>query len=190
MASDVDLVNMALSILGDDPIVALTDNTARARVANVVYGPTRDAVLRAHPWNCATTRVALTINLTPPAFEWANSFALPANCLRVLSLNAVDQWGQPGYPFKIEGRNLLTNETVADIRYIFRPTDPSGYDTLLYDAIAYRLAGALAYPVTGSTAVVNGLLQIYEAKLKEARSINGQEGSPARFDIPILNLQR
>jgi len=51
MATEVSICSNALRRLGDDPITALTDDTERARLCNAFYVPSRDLVLRSHPWN-------------------------------------------------------------------------------------------------------------------------------------------
>jgi hypothetical protein len=55
----VSICNMALGLLGaDGTITALTDNTQNARICNLFYEPARQTLLRSHPWNFATARVA------------------------------------------------------------------------------------------------------------------------------------
>ena len=52
MASDVDICNSALNIIGDSNIIALTEDSRAARVCNQRFEFVRDSVFRAHPWNC------------------------------------------------------------------------------------------------------------------------------------------
>lgn len=184
MATSEDLVNQALSFLGDDPIVALSDDTERARLANRIFQPTLDSVLRAHPWNCAIDRVAL-VETTVPVYSWKHKFILPTDSLRVLSLNEDEEDADSGDSFKIESGFLLTNESTAKIRYIKRITVPD-FDSLLFDAAAFRLAAAMAYPITGSTAVSQEMWGLYQARLQEARTVDGQEGTPDSSDITTL----
>src|SRR3990172_2291631 len=150
MASDVEIVNQALTYLGDDLITALTDDSTRARAASVLFGPTRDAVLRSHPWNCAVTRQSLPALAAAPDFGWDYQFTLPTNpyCLRVLAINDDEDWADPGDTHKIEGRRVLSNDATCNLRYIGRITDPNEYDALLYQAFAARLAAALCYALT------------------------------------------
>jgi hypothetical protein len=184
MATSEDLVNQALSFLGDDPIVALSDDTERARLANRIYQPTIDAVLRAHPWNAAIKRVALIEDVVP-LYSWKHAFILPTDYLRVLSLNEDESWADGGDLFKIEGLSLLTNESSANIRYVSR-IRPDNFDSLLFDACAFRFASSMAYPITGSTSVSQEMWGLYQARLQEARTVDGQEGSPDRTDITTL----
>lgn len=60
MASDVDIVNNALSKLGQSPITALTDDVERARLANRIFTTIRDAVLRDYDWNFALKRASIS----------------------------------------------------------------------------------------------------------------------------------
>jgi hypothetical protein len=192
MASDVEIANNALSMLGDDPITSLTDDTPRARLVNRIYPQTRDAVLRSHPWNCATSRATLGQLSTSPVYGWAYQYQLPSDpyCLRVLALNDREDWACPGDEFKVEGRALLTDAASANIRYIFRITDPAQYDAMLYEALSAKLASKMAYAITKSQSTVKAMLEIYDGILRETRTIDGQEGSPDKQDNNILTQDR
>ena len=177
MATEVSICSNALRRLGDDPITSLTDDTERARLCNSFYADTRDAVLRLHPWNFAITRASLAKLSTAPAYGFANQFALPTNpyCLRVLGMEYED------YIFKVEnvathGRVLLTDEATANIIYVARITDTNLFDAMFVDVLTQKLAVDLAYPVTNSTTLQTQMQKVFEKKLSEARSIDGQEG--------------
>lgn len=63
MAADsVELCNLALAHLGEAPITALNDGTARANACDRVYELVRDELLRSHRWNFAVARSALSEN--------------------------------------------------------------------------------------------------------------------------------
>ena len=57
--SVIEICNNALVDLGEEPITSLADNTKAARLCNQRWPAVRDAVLRAHPWNCAVTLARL-----------------------------------------------------------------------------------------------------------------------------------
>ena len=177
MATEVSICSNALRRLGDDPITSLTDDTERARLCNSFYSDTRDAVLRLHPWNFAITRASLSKLSTAPAYGFSNQFSLPTNpyCLRVLGMEYED------YIFKVEnvathGRVLLTDEATANIIYVARITDTNLFDAMFVDVLTQKLAVDLAYPVTNSTTLQTQMQKVFEKKLSEARSIDGQEG--------------
>ena len=177
MATEVSICSNALRRLGDDPITSLTDDSERARLCNAFYEDARDACLRSHPWNFAITRASLTQLSDSPVYGYDYQYALPTNpyCLRVLAMEFED------YIFKVEnfstqGRVLLTDEETAKIIYIARITDTTLFDSLFVDTLITKLASDLAYPVTNSLKVQEQMYRLYQLKLSEARSIDGQEG--------------
>lgn len=184
--SAVSICNAALDALGSDPITALSDDTKAGRWCNRNYERVRDAVLRAYPWNCAIARAVLAAT-DAPAFGYDNKFPLPegpdpAFCLRVLSIDGEVDFG---LTYKIEGRNILTDEDAPlEILYIARVEDPAQFDALLVDAIAARLALDAAYPLGGSVSLAEAMSKVYQEKLAEARGVDAQEGSPDEFTAP------
>ncbi|MBT7358000.1 MAG: hypothetical protein HN812_03905 [Candidatus Marinimicrobia bacterium] len=173
MATEVSICSNALRKLGDDPITSLSDNTERARLCNAFYEPIRDSVTRAHSWNFAIRRQALSRLTSTPAFTYAYEYTLPTDpyCLRVLSMQTND------LDFKVEGRKLLTNEGEAKILYIGKITSPAEFDALFTEALTARLAAELAYSITGSNSLTSQMWEMYELKLREARGADGSEGS-------------
>jgi hypothetical protein len=177
MATEVSICSNALRRLGDDPITSLTDDTERARLCNSFYADARDAVLRLHPWNFAITRASLAQLTDTPSHGFAYQYSLPTSpyCLRVLGMEYED------YIFKIEnystqGRVLLTDESSAKILYVARITDTTQFDALFVDVLTAKLAVDLTYPITNSSALQDKMQKLYELKLSDARSIDGQEG--------------
>jgi len=182
MASDVDICNSALNMIGASNIISLTEDSRAARVCNQRYEFVRDAVFRAHPWNCLITRVEVAADATAPAFEFEYAHTLPTDpyCLRVLRPQ------DPDSVFKIEGRKLLANSTPFKFIYISRVTDPNEYDQLLIEALAARLAADISYALVNSATLTQNLFAIYEAKLSEARFVDATEGTPDN----VVNIDR
>ena len=177
MATEVSICSNALRRLGDNPITSLTDDTERARLCNSFYADARDAVLRLHPWNFAITRTSLAQLSDTPSYGFAYQYSLPTNpyCLRVLAMEYED------YIFKVEnystqGRVLLTNEGTAKILYVARITDTIQFDALFVDVLTAKLALDLCYPITNSVSLQDKMQKLYQLKLSDARSIDGQEG--------------
>ena len=177
MATEVSICSNALRRLGDNPITSLTDDTERARLCNSFYADARDAVLRLHPWNFAITRTSLAQLSDTPSYGFAYQYSLPTNpyCLRVLGMEYED------YIFKVEnystqGRVLLTDESTAKILYVARITDTIQFDALFVDVLTAKLALDLCYPITNSVSLQDKMQKLYQLKLSDARSIDGQEG--------------
>lgn len=172
MASKVGIMNRALGLVGDEPITSPTEDSEPARIMNRFYDDSRRAVLRAHPWNSAVRRISLAKLSASPAWGFDNQFQLPAEALRVLQVSKEKS------TFKIEGRRLLSDSDTVEILYIKDITDPNEFDPLLLDVFAARLASDVAYRLTASRTLASDLWEMYLAKLREARKIDAQEGTP------------
>lgn len=154
--------------------MAFTDKTKAGNICRDIYTQVLDEVSRAHNWNCAVARAELAENATAPAFEWAHSFALPDNpkCLRVIEME------NPESIFKVEGRNLLTDEATCKIKFIKRVTNPQELDPLFVKVFYLELAVAMAYNLTETNTVKQGLVDEVKAAWIEARSMDSLEGDP------------
>jgi len=181
MASDVDIANSGLSKLGAKAITSFADDSTSARLVNLTYANLRDSVLRDHFWNFASARASLAASTTAPAWGFAFAYDLPASpdyCLRVRSVNGAfeEAW-------KVEGRQIITDLSAPlDILYIKRVTDPEQFDALFVDALSQFLAAEWAEKITGSTTLRGQMTQLYSAKLQQARSADGQEGTTDSLD--------
>ena len=52
------------------------------------------------------------------------------------------------------------------------------FDALLHQAIVFRIAWKLAYPITRSHTVMSQMGAMFESIVREARTIDSQEGTP------------
>ena len=174
MASEVDIINSALNMVGASNIIARSEDSKSARVTNQRFDYVRDAVCRAHPWNCLVTRRTLAADADSPTFGFTNQFTLPTDpyCLRVLRLDYLD------VDFRVEGRKIHCDEDTLNLMYLARVTDPNEWDQLLIESIAARLAADTAFALVQSTSLVGTLYSLYETKLSEARFVDATEGTP------------
>ena len=179
MASIVDICNSALNQIGASNIIDLTEDSKAARICNQRFAFVRDSVVRAHPWNCLTTRASISPDAETPAFEFSQQFTLPTDpfCLRVLQLSDTD------ILYKIEGRKLLCNESTIEMIYIGRVLDGNQYDLLLTETIAAALAADLAYPLVGSSALTSNMYSLYQNKLTEARFVDATEDNDINTSV-------
>ena len=169
------LVNISLTMLGQQPIAALTESTNRAVMANARYADVRDTVLRAHPWNCAIKRASCTKLSRTPTYGYTNTFAVPADFVRMVDLE------DPTQRYSIEAGNagdtdsghsntvIVSDATEMKIRYIYRVTAVNLMDDTLKHAIATKLASDLALALTGDSGKEQFLIQKYQQTLMQAQ---------------------
>jgi len=190
MSSQVDLANEALLLLGANTITSFTDNDSNAVLVNRFFPSERDAVLRSHRWNCAITTKNLASLAETPLMDWAYKFTLPTDpyCLRILDVRTVT--GDIKLEHEIQGRQLLTEEAAVDITYVQRLEDISQFDSLLYQALVFRMAWKLAFPIMRSHTVMGQMGQMYEAVVREARTIDSQEGTPETIETHTITELR
>ena len=178
MASVVNICNSSLNLLGASTISALTDDTKNARLCNQRYEPVRNRVFRSHAWNCLHKRVQLAQNSTAPVVEYDYAYALPSDCLRVLKIhNGTTDSIASNIDYKLEGRNIVTDEGTVFIIYIALDTDPNNYDTYLQESISHQLAADLAYAVTNYATLADKYMVRADERLREARFIDATENS-------------
>lgn len=176
MASEVDIVNLALGHLGDTATVSSIDppeGSPQAEHASRFYPIARDSLLEMHSWGFATTRSTLAL-LGSSWPEWAYCYASPSNALNILAIldaNAADdysvgmQYGytQVGVPVVMQGVYtpqpfsqetledgtvvIYTNQENAVCRYTRFITDTTVFSPLFVDTLAWYLASYLAGPI-------------------------------------------
>ena len=188
MATAIGIANAALAILGAQGISSFDEESPVARTMQAIYNMTREEVLRAHAWNCATKTDTLAPDSTAPANTYySTQYTIPSDCLKIL------QVGEYGYEsdYRIEGRKILCDEaTSLLLKYAFLNDDETKWDSLLAMTMTYSLAEKLTYIVTGSPPV----LQLISDKLKEcrreARAVDGQDVPPETFgDFPLIQVR-
>jgi len=178
MASVVNMCNSALNLLGASTISALTDDTKNARLCNQRYEPVRNRVFRSHAWNCLHKRVQLAQNSIAPVVEYDHAYALPSDCLRVLKIhNGTTDSIATALDYKLEGRNIVTDQDTIFLIYIALDTDPNNYDTYLRESISHQLAADLCYAITNNASLANNYMSRADERLREARFIDATENS-------------
>ena len=178
MASVVNMCNSALNLLGASTIAALTDDTKNARLCNQRYEPVRNRVFRSHAWNCLHKRVQLAQNSTAPVVEYTYAYALPSDCLRVLKIhNGTTDSIASSLDYKLEGRNIVTDEGTVYAIYIALDTDPNNYDTYLRESISHQLAADICYAITNNATLAKNYMARADERLREARFIDATENS-------------
>jgi hypothetical protein len=184
-ASETNICNLALQQMGRSTrIASLAETTTEAGpICALQYPISRDAVLRAFPWNFAQRRAALTAFVEAPAFEYANHFKLPSDFLFLTEI-----FGSYDAPYKLETFSSSSSGAIRvivtdlgaplNIRYTARISDAALFDPLFTTTLAAHMAAEMAIPLTETRSKADGLYRIYQQKLIEARKVDSQEGTP------------
>lgn len=117
MASQVDVANLALSILGKPSIASLLDNSNAARVINIEYDMLRRGLLMGPgTWRFSIKRASLpSLVQTPVSGPFTTMYAAPSDCLRILQVGdtypGLDfsdyRQGPTDADYSFEGGNIL-----------------------------------------------------------------------------------
>ncbi len=210
MASDVDVANMALSLLGSDTAVASLyppDGSAEAGHCQRFYALARRQALELAGFSWTKTRKALA-QVTNPSQVWTYAYALPGDCitpLRVLQTNfateALDYYSTRvvtadelrtlteamGADFVIEDGVLLTHEPDAVLLYIRDVTDLTKASTAFVSGLSYLLASFIAGPIIKGEAGASAGRSLREAAkqiLADAAVQDTVPGSESHDFIP------
>jgi hypothetical protein len=198
--SILGIVNLALGKIGAKEITAFDNTTPNGKAAGLVWEYIRDEVLEVRDWRFAKTRALMgTGTEVDDTEEYGFDYAyqMPSDFLRLPKRTVNSFRDDPpvypqGYDYKIEVVTITDTgppETTSDvlclltdydnstedmfITYIKKQTDPTMYSAAFINALAFRLAAELALKLsgTGSLAVYNSMMQLYEAALRSADGI-------------------
>lgn len=163
----------------------IDDTTVQgARVVRNVFEASVRELSRMAKWSSLSKRESIGKLSTAPAFGWTNQFQLPSDFIRMIEFNREDVWDYTKDRFEIEGGKLLTDDDVAEIRYIRYEEDSTQYDPLFVEALAVYIASKIATAMRQDEALAANLYQEFiREKLPTARRIDGTERKPRQYDI-------
>lgn len=170
------ICNLALGWLGARLITSLDDaDSVEASLCQSNYATSRDATLEARDWTFASTRCVPNKLADPPAFGFGSAFQLPPDNIRVMQAGA-DVTFKDDMDWVREKDQILCDEDVIYVRYIFRLEDTQKYMPSFVHACAARLAADLAVPLTNSKDMQVLMANLYIAKLEAAGATDGVQG--------------
>lgn len=190
MSNKIQIINFALRLLKQSPIVDIDDQNERARVANDMYEISRLAAFSTCDWHCLRKRATLTQDAEAPAFGFKNRYLLPVDCVRVMGvqderrgffipyLGGMFPDDMPDYlTYTVESNYLLSNQDECKILYIRNEQDPTKYDAQLVNVLAYLLALNMAIPLTADNTLTTALENKYGYFLKTAKAKNALDAA-------------
>ena len=210
MATQVDICNWGLALIGANPITSFADGSVEANLCQSLYPILQDDVLSARAWTFATTKTLWTSgvppNPLPPTAGWA--YLMPSDCLRIIRIfnplpmayGFQDNTSVPEAPdnqvssvgFEVLERWAYTQFVgpTAWVKWIQRITDPMQYSPGFISALAQRIAMELAMPITNNPEIYQSMMKLYAAKIQDASSTEGQQGTAVRIRARTLASKR
>jgi hypothetical protein len=163
MASQVDVANLCLSILGKPSIASFLDNSNAARVINVEYDLIRRGMLEGPGiWRFSVKRASLpSLSTVPVSGPFTTMYAFPTDCIRPLQvgdmyagLDLSDyRQGPTDADYSIEGRTILCDYgSPLSLQYVYDVTDTTQWNPNAIVALAAQLAWTCCERLTGSDA--------------------------------------
>jgi hypothetical protein len=178
MANIVEIGNFALGHVAEQRINTLDDTTEPARLVKLHVFQVIRELLRSGKWKCARTPAELGRLTAAPLFGWQYAYQLPADFIRMVTLNDVDPDDVKEPTFEIQGTTILTDEAEANLVYIRDLTVASGdvnaMDPLLTKAVVLELAARLAWPLQQSRTLKESLEESAERALRKALAADAQ----------------
>lgn len=161
MASQTDIANLALSILGKPPITSITQGGNAAQVINIEYDLLRRGMLEGPGiWDFSKKRASLpSLSAVPVSGPFTTMYALPTDCIRPLQvgdtypgLDLSDyRQGPTDADYSIEGRNILCDYgSPLSLLYIYDAIDITQWDPNAVIALAATIAWTCCERLTGS----------------------------------------
>ncbi len=167
--SEVSIANQALSFLGIDPINSFNDASQSAEWMRNNYPFLRDAVLEERMWTFATAR-GVSSSRDRDAWDECYVHAKPLGWLSVYRIKECKDW-------RVEDNNILCDEPTIKLWGLKRVTDTGKFSSLFVQALAARLAADACIPLTENAQLQTVMWQLYQAKLADAATRDGQQGS-------------
>lgn len=193
ITSKTDICNLALDLLSAGTVVDVDNPTdATESLLERWYDLSLKKALREHPWNFAAKRAILAASSTAPAFGYAKAFPVPADFIRLLTLENSEgnQIGKDAYEFENGSILMNTDSTSLRLRYVYNITDVTRFDPMFVNLLAHEIALAIAYKITESNGNVDRVAQLVKTHAAMSRAIDGQERPPSRREVSVNRAAR
>ena len=152
--SVLDICNIALTKLGEAPLLSLDANGSPAsRLCYMHYHPVRREVLCAARWSFAKKEVTLTSSQGDTSGQTSLPHTLPQDSLRVLAVSS-PCW-------TLRGRSVFCPQKEIRVLYLADIEDTALFEPLFIEALATRLACKLCVPLLSSVTTRKALVDEY-----------------------------
>jgi len=171
--SEVSICNMALLRLGQSRISSLTQSGLEAELSNVYYGATLEELLTDYEWPFAIERRSLAASSSTNLTDFYYKYAIPSQCLRILTFLDGDDFSEVTDEWFIEGAFVYSNRGPGYIKYISNITNPALFTQPFVEALALRIAIKMCIKMTQDQSLMNMLYQEYAVAMQSAMGLSG-----------------
>lgn len=150
MASDVDICNMALSLIGEEPIRSLDETNRKAGLCKITYPLCRDSLLSKYAWGFAMTTAELSQLTAEHPQGW--TYAIPNDCLAPKSLipRGVPpyKWWREGQMLIIPSLDLSAMDEPVYLKYVKKCPVSEYFSPEFVEALYTLVASRICLPLT------------------------------------------
>lgn len=191
MSTDIEICNLALSLIGEDEISSLAGTDRVSKACNRHLQSAIDWVTIQREWKFATTRASLSAAVGAPEYGWSTAYDLPADHLRTLDVRSTSleddaenytRWTQ-------ENGQILTD--VSDgikIKYLRQEPTEANIPSHVVVPIYHELASRLCTVIAQARGLKDDLRKEAEKYIIEAAAVDGMQGRNQK--IRSTRLQR
>lgn len=202
MSARIEIVNFALSFLGEARITSLDDGNDRSQAMKDFYYIAKDSVLEDANWSFAIKRWQPAANVTAPLFGWSYAYTIPADIHRVVAV--LRDWSySSAMPYRlddfpeeykaahvIEGNEILANDNPIYCYGIRKMDDEGDFSPLFAEALGYKLAYLGAQSLAASNTKMQTALGLYHDCLRRAKTRDSMQHSTKRMRQNTLRNSR
>jgi hypothetical protein len=180
MPSKIEIANRALTKVGAESIMSLTDNVKRAQIMNSMFDMIMDAELRRNRWKFSIRRDSLPALVSAPAWGYSYAYQLPADFLALVQVNDFYVRGlKQRAPWSVEGGQILTDFSAPlKIRYVAKVSSIDLLDPLFVEVLACKLALESCEALTQSAQKRQLAANEYDFAVSEAARQDAIENPP------------
>lgn len=120
-------------------------------------------------WQFASARATLSTLGDVPDFGFSNSFALPADFLRVIEVNEGDE------QFRLERGSILSDSSEIRLRYVYDFNEDEFPDPLFCETLSCYLGYDISYALTQSSEVQVRMFELFNKALPVAKNAGATE---------------
>lgn len=181
MASDVDICNLALTMIGKPGINVMTEARAEAVACRAVFPHLRRTSLQQSAWTFATRRQPLAPLTADVLYRWTHRYTRPSDALsvlRIMPLSGVGRSTPPLFPFEVRENHILTSIPSAVCDFVADIEDTTQFSPMFVEMLSLRLAGHLARNLTRSAKLSTEMDDLARQAMSRAITADAAQDAP------------